>query len=207
MIIGLVGRKRAGKDFAAKIIQEIDPTFKRVAFADRMREAMYALNPPLPWGGSTPESNYLQPVVDIWGWDKAKEQFPEVRRLLQRFGTEMGRDCFGKNFWVDLTWGDVVGNVVITDVRFKNEIAKVRESGGVIWRIERADLPAEDPNDPLMQHPSEHDWRTTDPDRIVINRGHGYGDDFRISVGEAVVETMMPIWMREEYSSLSTQTT
>lgn len=176
MIIGLVGRKQSGKDTCARFLQELSP-FTRVAFADKMRKAYYDLNPMVGYTLGSPD--YLQDIVDAMGWDWAKEHVTEVRRGLQRFGTEMGRENFGSDFWVDLAWEEVSHwevsnhrkNFVITDVRFENEIAKVKAWKGQIWRIERGDQAPDDPNDPLMNHPSERAWRDTKPDRVIYNPG------------------------------------
>ena len=43
-IIGLSGFARSGKDEAAKVLVE-EFGFKRVGFADKLREVLYALNP------------------------------------------------------------------------------------------------------------------------------------------------------------------
>lgn len=181
MIIGLVGKKTCGKDLCASILQRITP-FTRVAFADRMKKAYYDLNPLITCNW------HLQEIVDDLGWDWAKEEYPEIRRGLQRFGTEMGRSNFGESFWVDLAWQDVSHweghadhkNYVITDVRFENEIAKVRAWKGQIWRIERDDQAPDDPNDPILQHPSEWAWRNTVPDYVIHNPGPSHPDGLTI---------------------------
>lgn len=143
-LIGITGLKRSGKDTAADYLTSTYG-FKRYAFADPMREALMALNPKV---GAT----YLATLVDYIGWESAKS-FPEVRRLLQRLGTEMGRDLFGEDFWVDRTFSaiheDPSPHVVITDVRFPNEYSRVIAEGGIILRTVRPGLVAADP------HPSE----------------------------------------------------
>jgi dephospho-CoA kinase len=44
MIIGLSGYSRSGKDEVAKILVE-DYGFTRIAFADKIRELLYEMNP------------------------------------------------------------------------------------------------------------------------------------------------------------------
>lgn len=190
-----MGRQRAGKDFTYGVISELDESFVRVALADTMRAALYALNPAVQWGGSTPDSNRLQTVVNLWGWDKAKETLPEVRYLLQRFGTEVGRNFFGQDFWIEQAKIDPTANTVITDVRFANEIQWVRDHGGVLWRINRTDLPPENMADPKYQHASEKDWRTADVDRELINNGPdfplSYPFEVRLALDSVGVHTFV----------------
>ena len=144
MLIGLCGAAGAGKDSVAEILVR-EHNFTRYAFADRMREALYRLNPRV----ADPMLNMywqLRPLVDIKGWDYAKREFPEVRKLLQTFGTEVGREMFGEDFWVnqvawqyealmESTFGDA--NVVIPDVRFPNEADWITDEEGYVLRVER----------------------------------------------------------------------
>jgi len=48
----------------------------------------------------------LSEDVDDYGWQIAKQN-PAVRRLLQVFGTEVGRKQFGSEFWVDIALKDL----------------------------------------------------------------------------------------------------
>lgn len=157
-LIGVSGRKRSGKDSFAERLTGAHG-FTRVAFADPMRELALALDPIISDGWR------LSQLVDTFGWEGAKEN-PEVRRTLQRLGTEGGRKVLGENIWVDtaMTTAQAVGGpVVFTDVRFPNEAEAVKRAGGVVVRIERPGLPAGD------THPSEtaiDDWSV---DFIVHN--------------------------------------
>ena len=146
-IIGLSGFARSGKDEAAKVLVE-EFGFVRVAFADKLREMVYALNPIVAVDtveDGTPnwyheETRYVQDVIDQYGWDGYKETKygTEIRRLLQRLGTEAGRQTLWDTIWIDAALDTVSANkVVVTDARFYNEFDAVRERGGVIWRIER----------------------------------------------------------------------
>ena len=78
-LIGLVGKKRAGKDTVAATLVE-GFGFVRYAFADPLKAASLAADPLVPiWGGH----HRLSVVVRVLGWERAKEN-PEVRRFLQR---------------------------------------------------------------------------------------------------------------------------
>src|SRR6478609_11250458 len=141
-IIGLSGFARSGKDEAARVLVE-EYGFVRVAFADKLREVLYALNPIVDMGFDDfleLQPVYVQEVIDAYGWDgyKETEYGTEIRRLLQRLGTEAGRQTLWDTIWIDAALDTVSANkVVVTDARFYNEFDAVRERGGVIWRIER----------------------------------------------------------------------
>lgn len=143
MLIGLSGYAQSGKDTAANALRELG--YERIAFADVLRSAVYALNPFLPDG------RRVQDVVDEMGWDRAKVNFTEVRTLLQRMGTEVGRNLLGDNVWVDTALRNLSddGKYVITDCRFPNEAEAVRSRGGVMIRVERPGVGA------VSNHPSE----------------------------------------------------
>lgn len=154
-LIGLVGAKRAGKDtFAARLVDSHG--WVRFAFADTLKDVALAIDPVLIGNGledDWPTYRLSNAVTDL-GWEEAKED-PEVRRLLQAIGVAV-RDNLGTTSWIDpvLREADsarLVADlpVVITDVRFPNEVEAVERAGGKIVKIER---PGQTPDDP---HPSE----------------------------------------------------
>lgn len=136
-VIGISGYARSGKDTIAEKLAEVG--YVRGSFADAIREALYKLNPIVI--GSSPTYKIeirVQELVDSVGWEKAKEA-AEVRELLQRFGTEVGREMFGDNIWVDYLFDSLPdgAKVVIPDVRYPNEADAITELGGAVWRVER----------------------------------------------------------------------
>jgi hypothetical protein len=150
-IIGLSGFARAGKDEVAKILVE-DHGFIRVAFADKLRDMLYQLNPivasstrscaeSIKEGWAPQELNiYVQDVIDRVGWDgyKTTKVGTEIRRLLQRLGTEAGRQTLWDSIWIDAAFANIGdAKVVVSDARFWNEFDAIRERGGKIWRVER----------------------------------------------------------------------
>lgn len=143
MIIGLSGYAQSGKDTVAELLC-LNYGYTRLSFADPMRDAVYALNPYVEGG------NRVADLVDEYGWDVAKAN-PEVRRLLQVFGTEVGRKQFGENFWVQQAFDKVESDrVVFADVRFPNEAKEVEQYGGQVWRVNRHNHAA------VNGHKSEH---------------------------------------------------
>jgi len=160
MIIGLSGYAQSGKDTVAKYLVE-QRGFKRVAFADPIRDLLYELNPIISTVASEPM--YLRGRVDRDGWDEAKKS-PEVRRLLQVLGVG-ARTVIDTEIWVAKalrTMSDE-GNYVITDVRFQNEATTLRLAGAEIWRVERAGV------DAVNSHVSEHDLDNWEFDAYIHN--------------------------------------
>jgi hypothetical protein len=161
MIIGLSGYARSGKDTAADRLVS-NHGFSQYSFAAPMKEAMYILNPIV--GSDNIGTFKYKNLVDTYGLDKAKESYPEIRRLLQVFGTEVGRSMFGENFWVDLALNRIKeDNAVISDVRFKNEADAIKKSGGQVWRINRFGV------GPVTDHSSEIDLDDYNFDHIIDN--------------------------------------
>lgn len=136
MLIGLSGYARSGKDTVADYLVN-KYGFTRMAFADPIREALYRLDPKVTFGDMSEIS--LAWAVDKSGWEVVKNESPEVRGLLQRMGTEVARNMFGEDFWVDYAIGQSWknDNVVFSDVRFRNEATAIQKNWGVNWRINR----------------------------------------------------------------------
>ena len=157
MIIGLSGFARSGKDTVAEML----PNYSRRAFADKLREAIFRLNPMIEGGMR------VQEVVNLMGWEKAKVDFAELRRLLQVIGTEVGRQMIDNDLWVKLATENLVAGdrVVFTDVRFPNEAAMVKALGGQVWRINRKGVVA------LNDHASEHAMTSWNFDITIENDG------------------------------------
>lgn len=144
MIIGMTGFAQSGKDTVGAYLVE-RYGFQRFGLADGVREAVAALDP-IVVGGLR-----ISHLLSRHSWESIKVEIPEVRRLLQAMGTEVGREIFGSSTWTDLVKRKMEGveNVVITDVRFANEAEMVREQGGMVWRVFRPGV------GPVNAHPSD----------------------------------------------------
>jgi hypothetical protein len=138
-LIGLAGAARSGKDTAAQALLDIGWT--RRAFADKVRSILYAMDLVLDEPSYSRGFTTLRYEVDQYSWEAVKEMYPEVRRYLQRLGTEGGREILGENVWVDALFRDrdTWGPTVITDVRFPNEADAIRARGGLVVAIQRPD--------------------------------------------------------------------
>lgn len=171
--IGLVGYSQSGKDTVADILVK-NYGYTRVAFADKIREFLYGLNPMV----ACSPTGYLQDLVNLVGWDAAKQE-PQVRRLLQDLGNS-ARKTIDENVWVTLALGniDVNQRVVITDVRFENEAMMTKLMGGQLWRVKRVGV------GPVNDHVSESELEGYKVDQIFVNNG-------TIEDLEALIKTRM----------------
>ena len=91
--------------------------------------------------GDTEESRQWREQPDKFWSDKMGKQFTP-RLALQLLGTEAGRDVFHKDIWVNSLLKRAGNqNVVITDVRFKNEIDFIHKNNGITIRVKRGPEP------------------------------------------------------------------
>lgn len=131
MIIGIAGKKGSGKDTLGQhLINKYG--FMRYAFGDPVKEIcriLFDFNNEQLYGG-------LKEEIDLRYGIKPRETF-------QKIGTDFGREYFqnlfpgfGNNLWVDIFKRKYQGqNVVITDVRFQNEVDAIHELGGKVFLI------------------------------------------------------------------------
>lgn len=136
MLIGLSGVGGAGKDAVARVLVE-EHGFKQFALATKMKESVLALDPYV--GVRHCEPYRLSQLIDAVGAEEAKK-WPEVRRLYQRMGTEVGRKTIDEKLWItklfELVKDSRATDIVISDVRFLNEAQYIGKRG-VVWRIIR----------------------------------------------------------------------
>jgi len=202
-LIGIGGRLRAGKDAVADRLVE-KHGYAKTFMAETLAEALYRLNPIIDcyfeggaalaaevgWGTSSRYERY-RVIADAIGYTEAK-RIPEVRRLLQALGTEVGRELLGEDTWttaarrrIEALWAEGQP-VVITGIRFQNEADMVRALGGRLVWIER---PSEAPQTPprlaktlaamdealaahnVAQHASEVTLKADDFDYVIENTG------------------------------------
>lgn len=163
MIIGLAGYARSGKDSVADYLVE-KHGFVKMSFADPIREALLRLDPLITLNDNTRTS--LSQASRFFTWDQLKEFSPDVRPLLQRMGTEVGREMFGEDFWVDqaMLRAGREEKVVFADVRFRNEAYAVGRNWGYVWRVNRPDV------GPANNHRSEIEMDDYQPiDSVIEN--------------------------------------
>ena len=159
MIIGLSGYARSGKDTVANLLV-LNYSFKRLAFADAIKDAVLLLNPILDNG------RRVSDVVNDYGWEVAKANI-EVRRLLQVMGTEVGRKLIDEYIWIDKVFNQIEPDkrFVITDVRFPVEANMIQSIEGKVWRVNRHNHSA------VNTHISERAMDNFMFDHVVYNDG------------------------------------
>jgi len=153
MLIGLTGKKQSGKTTVADYLCSYH-NFSRFGFADPLKDIC----------------GLLYPGLDFWE-EKGKEDTDNVyglsrREILQEVGTNVFREHYREDIWVDIMKYDIEKyfheNTVIHDVRFNNEAIMIKDQGGQIWSIKR---PSEVSID---AHQSEQGIGLT-PDIRIIN--------------------------------------
>ena len=82
-------------------------------------------------------------IVHQVGYTEAKEQ-TEIRRALQRIGTECGRKLISENVWADAMEREIrqlfergINHIVVTGIRYENELKMIQRLGGETVWIER----------------------------------------------------------------------
>ena len=119
-----------------------------------------------------------------------------TRKKLQELGTEMGRNKYGDNIWIDIVynWMKVYSNrgikrFIITDVRFENEVKFIKELNGIVIKINAPDrnlyklIQESDGDVSILNLLSNHSSETyiknfTDYDYIINNTiGYNYDED------------------------------
>ena len=191
MIIGIAGFQGSGKDTIADYLCNIYG-FKRDSFAATLKDAVAAV---FGWDrelleGRTRESRAWRETVDTWWANRLNMPNLTPRLVLQKWGTEVARTAWHDDTWIASLENKLVkanNDIVITDVRFPNEIEAVRSAGGVVIRVVRGAEPewydlAVETNSGTFNHmaqaypevhPSEWAWIGTDFDAVIDNNADG----------------------------------
>jgi hypothetical protein len=192
MIIGIAGFQGSGKDTIADYLQNIYG-FKRDSFAATLKDAVAAV---FGWDrdlleGRTTESRAWREQVDPWWATRLNMPDLTPRLVLQKWGTEVARKSWHDDTWIaslENKLSRAHNDIVITDVRFPNEIQAVRNAGGIVIRVKRGDEPVwysiakrANKGDAMAQqqlkdfniHPSETAWIGTEFDAVIDNNSDG----------------------------------
>ena len=186
LIIGLVGFIGCGKGTVGDILHDYHG-FIQDSFAAPLKDAVSII---FGWDremveGSTKASRDWRELDDKF-WSE-KFGYPFTPRLaLQLMGTEVGRNVFHQDVWVASLLNRCnkrMESTVITDVRFKNEVAAIQKEGGLIVRIRRGNDPewydtawkvnceGLSPTEMIGVHLSEWDWIGSPINHIIYNDG------------------------------------
>jgi hypothetical protein len=145
-IIGLVGFIGSGKGTVATTLVN-HYNFRQDSFATSLKDACATM---FDWPrhlleGDTKESRDWREIVDPWWSEQLGIANFSPRLALQVIGTDTLRNNFHQDIWF-LTLRNRVRknpdqNVVISDVRFPNEVKFIKEQGGTLVRINRGPAP------------------------------------------------------------------
>lgn len=190
MIIGICGLIGAGKDTAADYLVNFHE-FRRDSFASTLKDAVSAV---FGWDrelleGRTKEAREWREQVDTWWAERLAMPTLTPRWVLQNWGTEVCRNAFHNDIWIASLENKLRrsrNNTVISDCRFYNEVAAIKNQGGrVIWiqrgitphwysiatQANRGDSAAQRWLEQQGIHASEYSWAGTHFDYIVENNG------------------------------------
>lgn len=142
MIIGILGSIGSGKNTVAKHLVS-NHGYRQDSFASVLKDLLSAL---FGWDrsmleGITDESRVWRETVDQW-WS-VKLGIPNFtpRYAMQHIGTDVLRKHFSDNLWVLTLEKRILDsqckNIVISDVRFKNEYHMLRSHGARFLHIEK----------------------------------------------------------------------
>lgn len=140
MIIGFVGFIGSGKDTAADYLVNFHG-FRRDSFANTLKDAVAAV---FGWDrvlleGRTKEAREWREQRDEW-WSERLGKDITPRHILQYWGTEVCRNGFHDDIWIaslENKMRKTGDNIVISDVRFPNEIKSIKAAGGKVVRVVR----------------------------------------------------------------------
>lgn len=154
-IIGISGSARSGKDTFAILAQEVlkkgksEVKIAKAGFADAVKQDCHRL---------------LVQHAGISAYTEHPDEKVLIRPLLVAYGTSLMRKL-NKDVWInrmqprlDLA-KTINASLLITDVRYKNEIEWIKKNGGICIYIDQENNPPanseEKRNDPMLRELSE----------------------------------------------------
>lgn len=147
-MIGFTGLKGSGKDTAAVAFVEAGAV--NLKFADGVKVMLRAL---LTYRGAPADLIDRMLEGDLKETPTHYLNSRTPRHAMQTLGTEWGRQMMDPEFWVAATM-QAAGRqpqVVISDVRFENEVGAIAKAGGTVYRIVRP-----------VEHPSSVDLHSSE---------------------------------------------
>ena len=170
MIIGVLGRKGSGKDTSADYMCE-KHNFQKLVLAQPLKDACKLL---FNFSDEQLYGNLKEEIDGRWG--------TSPRIVLQYLGTDIFRKDINKiipningNFWVNLMANKYLEmlekqttkevKVILSDVRFQNEIDKIHELGGIVIKVNRPSISNSD------AHESEKNIDILKADYVITNDG------------------------------------
>lgn len=193
MIIGICGFIGSGKGTVGDhLVHQYG--FRNMSFAKSLKDAVSVIFcwPRELLEGDTKESREWRETIDPW-WTKKMGRPVTPRWVLQYIGTDVMRNHFADDIWIWNVEKQVHdyhdNNIVITDVRFPNEVSMIRslKHGKTLW-VRKTALPewydlahaansvdflhAPECYDEMIGldiHPSEWAWIGQPMDHVIYN--------------------------------------
>ncbi|MEM1046502.1 MAG: deoxynucleotide monophosphate kinase [Pseudomonadota bacterium] len=162
LIVGLAGRIGSGKTTAA-VHLAVQHGFTRHRFAAPLKNMMRCLG----LSEDQVDGDRKETPCFLLG-DKSP------RYAMQTIGTEWGRDMIHPDLWIR-AWRETMpasARIVVEDVRFENEAAAIRRSGGLLIRIGR---------DAVVRSDHQSEFQDFAVDAFVENNG-SHPDLYRVVV-------------------------
>lgn len=164
-IIGLTGRKFHGKDTVAGIL--VERGYKQLRFADPLKNMLRAFYDTMglpPWQVEIRIEGELKERPCSWLRGKTP------RYAMQTLGTEWGRGLIHNDLWIETlkSRSQKHWRVVVSDVRFLNEVNAIKDLGGRVFRV---DAGARVPSNEHSNHASETEIDNLPVDGVIDNSG------------------------------------
>ena len=162
MVIGIVGKANSGKDVVGNIIRYLTEGIDKagvsfdkwdgqtlwgakpfdweiVKYADPLKECIAIM---LGCDKSAFENREFKetPLPQHWQDHSTPEDPLTPRKILTRFGTDFGRRTLSENIWVNAVFSKykkAESKWIITDVRFPNELGKIKSVDGFVIKVQR----------------------------------------------------------------------
>lgn len=156
IIIGLIGKKKSGKDTIASMMLDIlhdDPEKINIVMTTSFAAAL------------------KKEVCEGCGisYEYLTEHKDNFRLILQGWGTNFRRQLCGEDYWVKKVESEILmlnntDYVIITDVRFQNEADMIKKMSGYLIRVFR-----DKTDDYTDLHPSEEQMDLIKTHSIIDN--------------------------------------
>ena len=164
-----------------------DETFKNTLLSKEWERAVYYQ-----------DDKRVNQYTMLTGMFNERLEIPTPRMLLQEIGTDLFRNQFHPNTWINATMTNYrksidmtkkshisdLPNWIITDVRFCNEAQAIKQKSGILIRINRSTIESDD------NHESETDLDQY-PNFDYIIKNDGNLDDLVYKVKEILIKEKM----------------
>lgn len=218
IIIGVMGQAQAGKDtLADHLVKKYD--FVRIALADPIKRSLkqwYDFTDEQLWGNDKEKPDFRYPMLNGGGHLTA-------RKAAQVTGTEVGRLAWHDTWvnrlkedaklvmhkgydydkktgpvpksWLKKAFSVPRKGIVVSDVRFKNEVASIQnEPGGYVVRVKRNVATG---NVGIIGHQSEMEQKEIPDEWLHVIENNGTLEEYYRLIDLMVIKVMMGGGLRQ----------